>query len=179
MVFDIIRKRSPKITTERRWFSWSSTLLCKAGCAVPVSLRDAGKKFLIKFVQSHRKIALKTVLGCTWKIGILLNVSFISLLTRSNLWTNFNGYLFSFGLLISFYGNSMPQSMLKRHNSHTPPPHIRRFFSIAALAVWRSHMIWNFPPLCCGGLHLQKSGVFPLILPCSFAFFLDFFHPFP
>lgn len=42
----------------------SSTLLRKAAYGVPVSLRDAGKKFLIKFVQSHRKIALKTVLGC-------------------------------------------------------------------------------------------------------------------
>lgn len=156
MVFDIIRKRSPKITTERRWFSWSSTLLCKAGCAVPVSLRDAGKKFLIKFVQSHRKIALKTVLGCTWKTGILLNVSFISLLTRSNLRTNSNGYLFSFGLLISFYGNSMPQSMLKRHNSYMPQQHSRRFSSISALAYVHSRTFCNFPLLCCGGLHFQK-----------------------
>ena len=146
MVFDIIRKRSPKITTERRWFSW--------------------REFLIKFVQLHRKIALKTVLGCTWKIGILLNVSFISLQIRSNLKTNSNGYLFPFGLLISFCG----KSMTKRHNSYTPPQHNRRFSSISALAYVHSRTFCNFPLLCCGGLHFQKSGVFPLILPCWFSF---------
>lgn len=101
-----------------------------------------------------------------------MNVSFISLLTRSNLRTNSNGYLFSFGLLISFYGNSMPQSMLKRHNSYMPQQHSRRFSSISALAYVHSRTFFNFPLLCCGGLHFQKSGVFPLILPCSFAFFL-------
>lgn len=101
-----------------------------------------------------------------------MNVSFISLLTRSNLRTNSNGYLFSFGLLISFYGNSMPQSMLKRHNSYMPQQHSRRFSSISAPASVHSRTFCNFPPLCCGGLHFQKSGVFPLILPCSFAFSL-------
>ena len=97
-----------------------------------------------------------------------MNVSFISLQIRSNLKTNSNGYLFPFGLLISFCG----KSMTKRHNSYTPPQHNRRFSSISALAYVHSRTFCNFPLLCCGGLHFQKSGVFPLILPCSFAFYL-------